>query len=508
LTSDGRDLAATLYANRAVTYFREQQFPATVRDCNQALEYDPQHEKSYIRKWRALMAMGTVEEAYHCLVAAVQALPESDRLQAELDTARHEQECLRTVTTLLEKRDYVEAAALLEPRIETSDNVALWLAAARVDSFVGRTERALQRVEKVLVFNAKHAEALRIQGYATFLSGEMEAGIRILKESLECDILEDAQASSDLLYECQNTLNSFHKGQARVKRGRYRDAVALFTTSIQEGMELPPRAPLYGILLTERAEANLLSDQYAAALQDCTEAITLTPNNVTAWTVKIEVYYALDRLQEARDELAVARKSSWGARNETILDAYKKTDFELRLQKVDNEVRFVVATVDCGKSPVGDTSGVLHMNHSQRQNNHSLDEEENRINNSDTPPPPSTTTTTTTTANINPFQCTKKTDRTSRRSPFRGVRSASSPKQRSSSFSLLTSNNTTNAVENNNNNNNTTSNKNTSNNNNKNTKRSQSRSKQREGGFTSKFNLSNSFRRINKQQPSSSSSFQ
>merc|ERR1711865_602576 len=164
---------------------------------------------------------------------------------------------------------------------------------------------------------------------------------------------------------------------------------------------------------------------------------------------------------------------------------------------------FVVATVDCGKSPVGDTSGVLHMNHSQRQNNHSLDEEENRINNSDTPPPPSTTTTTTTTANINPFQCTKKTDRTSRRSPFRGVRSASSPKQRSSSFTLLTSNNTTNAVENNNNNNNTTSN-----NNNKDTKRSQSRSKQREGGFTSKFNLSNSFRRINKQQPSSSSSFQ
>ena len=408
---------------------------------------------------------------------------------------------------LLEKRDYVAAAALLEPRMATSENVALWLAAARVDACVGRTERALQRVEKVLVFNAKHADALRVQGYATFLSGEMEAGIRILKESLECDILEEAQASSDLLSECQNTLTSFHKGQARVKRGRYRDAVALFTTAIQDGRELPPRAPLYGILLTERAEANLLSDQYAAALQDCTAAITVTPQNVTAWTVKIEVYYALDRLQEARDELAVARKTAWGARNETILDAYKKTDFELRLQKVDNEVRFVVATVDCGKSPVGDASGVLHMNHSQRQNNHNLDEAENRINNSDTPPPPTTTTTTTTTANINPFQCTKKTDRTSRRSPFRGVRSASSPKQRSSSFTLLTSNNTTNAVANNNNNNNatTTSNNTTSSNNNKNTKRSQSRSKQREGGFTSKFNLSNSFRRINKQQPSSSS---
>ena len=217
------------------------------------------------------------------------------------------------------------------------------------------------------MLNPKHAEALRVRGFATFLSGDMEHGVNLLKESLEGDIEETAnRKASVMLQGCQQRLNTFHKGQQRVKRGRYREAVELFTSVMKDGSEnIPHHAPLYGILLTERAEANLLSDQHEAALADCAEAISLKQDNLAAWTVKIEVYYALGRLQEARDELAVARKT-WGARNETIEDAYKKTDFELRLRRVDNELRFLVGTVETRK-PYADEDGILHMNHSQRK---------------------------------------------------------------------------------------------------------------------------------------------
>ena len=70
-TPEGRELAASLYANRAVTFFREKKFAATVADCDKSLELDPKHEKSYIRKWRALMALGNFEDAYKCLDDAV-----------------------------------------------------------------------------------------------------------------------------------------------------------------------------------------------------------------------------------------------------------------------------------------------------------------------------------------------------------------------------------------------------------------------------------------------------
>merc|ERR1712238_128258 len=153
--------------------------------------------------------------------------------------------------------------------------------------------------------------------------------------------------------------------------------------------------------------------------------------NLTAWTVKIEVYYALGRLQEARDELSVARKS-WGARNDVIEDAYKKTDFELRLQKVDNELRFLVATVECGK-PTGDESGmILHLNHSQRRNR-SVDDTNNNHNN-----------------NNNNNNTNKKIKSGS---PFRGMR-AVSPKE-----DIGTNSNNNNNKNNNNNTNTTTTNK-------------------------------------------------
>jgi len=312
------------------------------------------------------MALGAFDDALRCLESALKELPDSERLNEELANATEERNMLNTVNQMIADQEYQQAHDILEDIVKTSDNVTLWLASARTDSCLGNTDSALDRVEKVLMFNPKHAEALRVRGFATFLSGDMEHGVNLLKEALEGDIEDTAnRTASGMLQGCQQKMNTFHKGQARVKRGRYREAVELFTSVMTDGIEIPRHSPLYGILLTERAEANLLSDQHESALEDCAEAISLKQDNLSAWTVKIEVYYALGRLQEARDELGVARKT-WGARNETIEDAYKKTDFELRLRKVDNEVRHLMGTVDVGK-PYSDEAGILHMNHSQRR---------------------------------------------------------------------------------------------------------------------------------------------
>jgi tetratricopeptide (TPR) repeat protein len=363
-TLAGRELAASLYANRAVTFFREKKFLETVNDCNKSLEFDPKHEKSYIRKWRALMALGSFEDAYKCLETAARELPESDRLHEELTNATEQKELLSTVNQLIAAGEYQEARDTLKPLIKTSDNVSLWLAAARADACLGLTESALERVNKVLMFNPKHVEALHVRGYAMFLSGEMEHGISLLKESLEVDIETVNQEASDALQNCQHAYDAFSKGQQRVKRGRYKEAVELFTNALTDRQKIPVDAPLYGILMTERAEANLLSDNYEDALEDCIAAINQKQDNMTAWTVKIEVYFALGRLQEARDELAVVRKT-WGAGNDTIEDAYKKTDFELRLKKADDELYKLVSVVEAGVPP-NEEEGPLHMNHADR----------------------------------------------------------------------------------------------------------------------------------------------
>jgi tetratricopeptide (TPR) repeat protein len=344
---EGRELAASLYANRAVTFFREKAFAAAVMDCDKSLELDPKHEKSYIRKWRALMALGNFEESYRCLKTATKELPRSERLHEELANSTEQRELLATINRLIATGEYQEARDTLKPIITTSDNVSLWLAAARADAYLGLTESALERVNKVLVFNATHSEGLQVRGYATFLSGEMEQGIGTLKEALDEDTDKDNPDASEQLEKCHRTFSAFSKGQARVKRGRYKEAVIIFTGAMEDGISIPSEAPLYGLLLTERAEASLLSEQYEDALADCNEAIKFKNDNLAAWTVKVEVYFALGRLQEARDELAQVRRT-WGAGNETIEEAYKKTDFEWRVQKADDDLHKLVAAVESG----------------------------------------------------------------------------------------------------------------------------------------------------------------
>jgi tetratricopeptide (TPR) repeat protein len=359
-TPSARELAASLYANRAVTYFREKKFAATVIDCDKSLELDPKHDKSYIRKWRALMALGSFDDAYKCLEDAVTMIPDSRRLEEELQAAAEQKDLLSNVNVLIDHGEYQEAREMLLPLVKTSDNVSLWLAAARADAYLGLTDSALERVNKVLMFNPNHLEGLQVRGYALFLSGEMEQGVTMLKESLEVDI-DNAEVSS-LLQSCQRSFSAFGKGQARVKRGRYKEAVELFTGALEGSDTIPTDSPLYSLLLTERAEASLLNHTHEAALEDCMEAIDLKKDNMTAWTVKVEVYFALGRLQEARDELQDARKT-WGAGNDTIEDAYKKTDFELRLQRADDDLRNIAAAVETGIVPDIPDGEPLHFNH-------------------------------------------------------------------------------------------------------------------------------------------------
>lgn len=305
------------------------------------------------------MALGSFHDAYKCLEDALVAIPGSKRLEEELEAATEQRDLLNNANELIENGDYQGAREAMLPIVNSTDNVSLWLAAARADAYLGITDSAVERVNKVLMFNPNHLEGLQVRAYALFLSGEMEQGMSILKETLEVDI--DNTEVSTLLQNCQKIYSNFSKGQARVKRGRYRESVELFTNALESSDTIPIDAPLYSLMLTERAEASLLNNDYDDALEDCAEAIDLKQDNVTAWTVKVEVYFAQGRLQEARDELAGARKS-WGAGNDTIEDAYKKTDFELRLQRADDDLRKIAAMVDLGQIPDIPDGDPLHFN--------------------------------------------------------------------------------------------------------------------------------------------------
>jgi tetratricopeptide (TPR) repeat protein len=295
------ELVSNLYSNRAVTFFREKKFDNCVEDCDKAIAYDPAYDKSWIRKWRALMALGNFDAAYTCLELAAETVGESSRIGIELDKARLEKELITHVRALFEKGEMSDAKEKLRPHALSSDNIGLLFLAARADCGLGHTESALKKVNRALRFNPTHAEGLELRGYALFLSGETEKGGRLLQDVYSRD--KDNVEVRLKLSSCQKIHSAFSQGRSCVRRGQYQDAADHFTTAINVSGEVPKGAPLFSTLRTERAGAWLLSKKYMAALEDCYAVTNLDAENATAWAIRDKVLVAMGNADETKDEV-------------------------------------------------------------------------------------------------------------------------------------------------------------------------------------------------------------
>ena len=347
--ADG-ELLSNMHSNRAVTYFREKQFDRCIEDCNMAIQYDRTYEKSWIRKWRALMALGVFEEALACLEHGCETVSNPNKIKKELTKAREEMDMYQESRRLLEEREFAAVRDMLKTYIRNSDNIGLLHMAALADCGLGNAEAALEKANKALRFNPVQPDGLAIRGYGLFLSGDTEKGTSLIQDAHSRD-KENKRIKKDF-QRCSKTHSALTKGRSCVKRGRYMDAVEHFTSALKECGVISETTILYGMLRSERAEAWMLCDKFLEALKDCQEVINAQRENAAAWTVRAEVLIALGKAEEAKKELTLIRKT-WGADNQTVEEGYRRVDFELRVMKADRDLMRFIKELDRGYVPEG-----------------------------------------------------------------------------------------------------------------------------------------------------------
>ena len=347
------EMLSNMHSNRAVTYFREKNFSACISDCDVALRYDPYYEKSWIRKWRALMALGKVQVAVECLESGANSLPESSKIQKELQKAQGEMDLVSRAKELLAKRDYRSVQDLLKGQTSnksssssgSADNIALLFLAARADAYMGCMEDSMDKVNRALRYNPTIADGLAVRGCILYLAGETEKGLHLLQDAYGRD--KENKPIKLELQQCHRTHQALSKGRSCVKRGRYLEAVEHFTAAMKEKTLVPEKTHLYAMVRCERAEAWMLSQKYHQALKDCEDVISAQPENSTAWTVRAEILIALDKAQEAQEELMHIRKT-WGSDDPIIEEGYRRVDFEMRVLKAEEELDAFVLTLEQG----------------------------------------------------------------------------------------------------------------------------------------------------------------
>lgn len=357
IADDEFKLLSNMHSNRAVTYFREKKFDECIEDCEDSIEYEPTLDKSWIRKWRALTAIGEFDEAFCFLRQAAREIPESKKIQEELKRSKPEMDTFLKAQALMDMNEIQSAWLILQQIVETCENVAMLAFCAKVAMAAGESEQALVMVNEALGVNPNHVDCLELHGFCYFLNGDTEEAAHLLFEAFNRHKNSDKLKAS--LARVQNTHTAYSKARSAIKQGQYKEAIEHFTTAIKASDPLPPMAPLFAMLRTERAECFLLSTQFLFALKDCQEVVSDHREYAPAWIVRSEVLLALGKAEDAQKELLDARRT-WGANNPTIEEGCKRVDFELRVVKANADLLSFQKELDGGISerlPISETTG-------------------------------------------------------------------------------------------------------------------------------------------------------
>lgn len=338
-------LLCSMHSNRAVTFFREKDYQKCIDDCETALRYQPTCDKSWIRKWRALMALGTFKDACNCLEDGLSKIPMSKKILIELRKVRVEKKIIDEVEELLDLNELSKAQGLMKQPLLTTENITMFCLAASIDIRLGETANALEKLEKVLRVNPLQEDALELRGFAYFVSGDLDTGINLLSEAEK--VVIGGISLKERLNLSRRTHNKIEEGRIAIARQDYHRAVEHFTEAINANDTLPPRSELFGILRKERAEAYIMSRNFVQALKDCQEVINFRPNYSPVWLLRSEVLIFLGKAEDAKKELFRA-KISWGADDPDIEDGYYRADFETRIIREHRDINKLMKQIETG----------------------------------------------------------------------------------------------------------------------------------------------------------------
>lgn len=330
-------LLAALYCNRGATYLKEKKYVEAVNDCELALKSNPEYLKAYTRKWRGLMALGHFGEARFLLEKGLHHFPREKSLTDDLIKTLKADDDRYDAHMLLVKGDFGGAISATTQLLSISDCTEISCLAAKAEAANGLIDMAMKRCGNILKGDPRSAEGLQAKGFVLLMAANTEKAAEVIHESLKYD--PENQETKSYLKQARR-INKLHiDGRAAASIGQFKSASEIFSLALES--DIPKKTPLNSLFLTERADAYLHSENYNAAVSDSRAAIEIKMDNVRAWVVNTNANIASGRARDAKKALLPAKRS-WGSKNEKILDAYKRADFEVRILEADAELRNMI----------------------------------------------------------------------------------------------------------------------------------------------------------------------
>jgi tetratricopeptide (TPR) repeat protein len=345
-----RLLLATLYSNRAATHLQLQEYSQCLEDCQHVLQQQHNLEESspsssssdknvkvYVRANRACIQLGQLHQAGRWLEQGLERHPQHSGLVKDVQTVQRLVALQSQGEDQLSSQQQYAAAKGTYGRLlkEAPSAVPFLLGAAQADLGLGLTDSALRLTKRVLTKHAQNPQGCSIRGQAIFLMGDCnddenaKLGMRLLQEGLRLD------PDSDQLKQAYKRAKQVNEWMTTAQRHlfsrNFQEAADLWTQCIQHYKPLPPKAPLYANLYTQRAKAYLKLKLYPEALKDCALVLYAQEDHIPAYMIKFQAHHGLQEhsavLEQVKDLL-----QKW-PQHEQLRQAYERADFLVRQQR-------------------------------------------------------------------------------------------------------------------------------------------------------------------------------
>ena len=308
--------------------------------------------------------MGQFQKAHQILeqgLSGCRGRPGVAALQTEYETVQ----ALLTRHTrsrqLLAQHDYAAAKAELGPLLRVTTAPSLLLEAARADLGMGLVDSArrlcLQAVRrrqqqhqqqqqqqsslvgKVHTLdddindNNDESMAYLVQGQCNILSHDgdknplLESGLFLLKRALRLD--PDNPTVAPLTKQWLQMSHLLDEARTASFQRNFETSLVTYSNCIQRAPLLPPKAPLYSTLHTERAQVHVRLKQYPAALQDVALVLYHRQDHVAAWMVRFAALQGQGNHQQVLEDCQELLQT-WGQQEPRIQQAYETADFQVR----------------------------------------------------------------------------------------------------------------------------------------------------------------------------------
>jgi DnaJ family protein C protein 7 len=285
-----KEIAATLYGNRAAAYLKEELFDLCLHDCESAISLNPNLYRAHIRRAWVLREQGRYEEACASLKKALLDNPNVEELKEELDKSQKLLEANVRVKVMLEKGQYTRVKQILAS-VEQNNKTTLFLE-ARAELGLGKSDIVLEKIKsKVLDDDLTNVEALTLVAQAHFQNGDFDKATQQVKNALRYG--KDSSEAKDSLKMFSGVQVALSIGRNELEKKNYDRAIQGFTRAINGCNKLPVKSLLYLTLHSERAQAYRLANKLEECLEDTKKALASDGECVKTWIERVKAFQAL-----------------------------------------------------------------------------------------------------------------------------------------------------------------------------------------------------------------------